>query len=519
MPRSPSRDLSDRFDGNRRYFARTDRLRRDRYALAVVALVVAGCWAVADVAGPQRAAYMHSHGPLANPHAVWEDDCAACHRGHSLFELGPRSVFRAGERWHDLTCERCHRGPAHGANVGTDGQAFHDRCSNCHHDHDGRDNSLVRIDDAHCTRCHADLAPHAAGTLARERKITGFATDHPEFRPLKEPPHRALKFSHAVHLSPGQAYTPGGKEAMTLRRLRERGGGAAVERLRKPEQGDDSLVMLDCASCHQLDSGRGTREFAALAAALDVRGEPARAVLPQRAAGANFLPVNFELHCRACHPLRAGEGVVGGKVVGGFEATHRKQSDALKADLEAGYLRKMLAADRPALAVPAEPGGPLDFRPLVAARTIREEVERMATGALGTLGCAKCHDSDGTKVAPVPDRTVWFTAARFDHVSHRAASCATCHPNARGGYTPPEEKLIEKEPVQILGIDSCRACHSPVGTRVTSGDGTSFRGGGVRSGCADCHSYHNADHGGQGRGAAARFPDRPLTLAEFFSGK
>src|SRR5262245_46740597 len=128
MPRSPSRDLSDRFEGNRRYFARSDSLLRRRYVLAAVALVAAGLWAVADVAAPSRAAYSHTHGPLANPHAVWDHDCAACHRPHSLSEFGVGSVFRAGERWRDLSCDRCHRGPAHTAFVAADGRAFHDRC-------------------------------------------------------------------------------------------------------------------------------------------------------------------------------------------------------------------------------------------------------------------------------------------------------------------------------------------------------------------------------------------------------
>ena len=69
MPRSPSRDLSDRYIGKRGYFRTPDAIRRGKYALAVVALVGAGAWAAVDVLRPSKAAYAHSHGPLANPYA------------------------------------------------------------------------------------------------------------------------------------------------------------------------------------------------------------------------------------------------------------------------------------------------------------------------------------------------------------------------------------------------------------------------------------------------------------------
>ena len=66
MPRSPSRDLSDRFIGRRGYFRSPDGIRRGRRALTVVAILAAVAWAVVDVAKPaQRVQYSHSHGRLA----------------------------------------------------------------------------------------------------------------------------------------------------------------------------------------------------------------------------------------------------------------------------------------------------------------------------------------------------------------------------------------------------------------------------------------------------------------------
>jgi mono/diheme cytochrome c family protein len=287
MPRSPARDLSDRYTGYRGYFRRSDPIRRGKYALAGVAALAVGLWAAADVYRPERAAYAHTHGPLAAAHAHFDDNCAACHVPHGSGEFTAASILAARDRWHDLTCEKCHGGPAHHTSASRPAQDFHARCSNCHHDHGGRANSLVRLSDSHCAKCHGNLgAWHATGQPQFAAKVTNFATDHPEFRTLTQPPTRTLKFSHAVHMNPGQAYQEGGKETMTVARMREIAGPVAAERYRKPGQTDDAPVQLDCASCHQLDSGTGTPGFNALKGALDARGEPPRTggwrILPGR---------------------------------------------------------------------------------------------------------------------------------------------------------------------------------------------------------------------------------------------
>ena len=521
MPRSPSRDLADRFAGNRGYFHRPDALRRGRYALAILALVAVAGWAVVDVVRPSAVA-AHTHGRLAGPHSALDENCAACHAPHTLGELGPASLFQTHDRWHDLTCERCHAGPAHHAAVTAAGHEFHTRCENCHHDHAGRSNSLVRITDDHCTRCHASLpAHHATGNSPFAARVTDFAKDHPEFRPATDDPKRTLKFSHAVHMTPGLPYTPGGKESLTLRRAENLFGAATAGRYRKSGQGPDDLVTLDCASCHRLDSAAGTPAFDELRAALERSGEPTRAILPPRAAGAYFLPVDFEAHCRACHPLQAPAGTSGGRVIPEFALPHRRQPDRLREEITAGYVRQLVATDHPALSAPAEPGGFLAPR-LRASHTLRTETARLTDTALEFLTrqdtCVKCHDVGGPApgtIAPVADRTVWFTHAKFDHTAHRAVSCSACHPGPTAGL-PPDGRLIDKEPPQLPGIETCRACHAPAGTRVERPGGEAFAGGGVRHGCTDCHGYHNNDHPLQGRGAPTRAPADPLTPGAFF---
>src|SRR5262249_10878199 len=60
----------------------------------------------------------------------------------------------------------------------------------------------------------------------------------------------------------------------------------------------NTLVKLDCAACHQLDGQDPARKDPAQTATL-----PRGAVTPARTAGTYMLPVNFEAHCKACHPL------------------------------------------------------------------------------------------------------------------------------------------------------------------------------------------------------------------------
>jgi hypothetical protein len=538
MPRSPSRDLSDRYSGNRGYFRTPDRLRWWKYALAWLALGGAVAWAAVDVLKPPSvpASYAHTHGPLANVHGAFNNNCSACHVAHSASDFGPLAVFKTRERWHDLTCEKCHNGPPHHASATDEAKKFHSTCSNCHHDHNGPLHSLVRLQDDHCTRCHTDLGKwhDASKSLAGtpyQNKVTSFVSDHPEFRSLdpKAQP-RTLKFSHSVHMNPGQAYAPGGKEAMTVGKLRKLGGEAAAARY-APGAPDDALIQLDCASCHKLDSGRGTEAFGRLKAALGETGEPVRALLPQRPEGAYYLPVTFEVHCRSCHPLSAPDGAhvgqtIPGEVIPGFTVPHRRKPAELLGDLKAGYLKGLLATNNPALAVPPEPGGKLDTPPKLGARTLAEETDRLAAAAQRQLfsgdGCAKCHQTQGSNetlsVVPVPNRTVWLAHAKFNHASHRGATCASCHPGT-GGKTISTVDAAKPEPVQILGLESCRTCHSPLSTTVTLPDGEKLPGGGVRHGCTDCHRYHHGDLPMQGRGGESWFPKEPRDIADWLKAK
>lgn len=551
MPRSPSRDLADRFTGKRDYFRQPDGIRRAKNWLALAALGLAAGWAVVDATTPERVEFAHTHGPVAAVHARWEAQCGTCHVPQSSRAFEPAALLNAKGRWLDLTCETCHAGPAHHGKVkpDADGKSFADRCENCHHDHGGRDNSLVRLTDSHCTVCHAELkVNHAEGGYAAYPKaeaIASFPTDHPEFRELDQYPPgtaypRGLKFSHALHMAPGQAYRSDGRK-WSLADLKDAGDR---ERYRTAGQKDDAAVQLRCESCHRLDSGTAAvGQPGGEAFAMNLKplaDQPKAAILPPRPAGAYYLPVNYDLHCKACHPVAAPEARSGEAVIPSFAVPHRKQPAELKRILDGEFAARMTRPDNPKIAAPAGPGGRLDPRVPSGPTALRGEVERLADKAMtlfmagatkagdapsaaGTdkfrvppsgYACGKCHyvhdpnaKPEAQKIAPIPDKTVWFAHAKFNHAAHRGTACMQCHPNTGAAYTADGVTVAvnEREPIQIEGIMSCQTCHSPQG--------------GFRHGCTDCHTYHNGDHPLQGRGAAARDPAHPLTVAEFFGGK
>jgi hypothetical protein len=510
MPRSPSRDVVDRFTGNRAYFHRADPLRRWKNLVALGAVGLTLGWLVVEFALPIRAANAHSHGTLANPHAAFDSNCQACHNSHSGsdFLSNPLSVFTAQDRWHDLSCTKCHAGPAHHASVKD--AAFHDRCSNCHHDHNGRDFSLVKMDDSHCTKCHADLpAAHVSGQSAFASTVTHFAKDHPEFRSLKV--DRALKFSHALHMTPGLAYSANDQRPWTPESLGKQFGPETQSRYSSASGNPAEPVQLTCASCHQLDASE----------------LPTKSLLPGRTDGAYYLPVNFEQHCQSCHPLQTPAASSVEIAIKEFSVPHRRQPAELKDPLRAGFATRLLAGKNPLLNKPLGPGGRLDPAAQTTLDTLGTELDRLTNTAMrsltqnlsprpehgnaptGGFACGKCHYSTGpgkTDVLPLPNKSIWFEHATFNHVSHRGLTCASCHPGTEAAFAP-NGAVNEREPVLIRGVKSCQACHGPAPDAA-----------GIRHSCTDCHRYHNGDRPLQGLGSPHRSPKNPLNLEQFLRG-
>jgi len=512
MARSSSRDVVDRFAGNRGYFHRAEPLRRWKNLAAIGAAFLTLGWLVVEFVLPGRAANAHSHGELANPHAAFDSDCQACHKGHSAGEFfsNPLSAFGARSRWRDLTCVKCHAGPSHHENAKD--QSFHNQCSNCHHDHNGRNFSLVKMDDSHCTKCHENLAPtHATGNTRFANTITSFATDHPEFRSLKI--ERGLKFSHGLHMTPGLVYGANDQNKWTPESLGQQFGSDARDRFASATGDPNDPVQLNCNSCHVLDSGRPAPQDTEANRLFDLKlktipGASRNSILPSRSSGEYYQPVNFDVACKVCHPIRSPSTASGGVAIKDFNIPHRRQTNALRQVIR-GELANRLASDKnPLLAAPLGPGGRLDPAMNPELGTFGKELDRLTEASLQAVGvaCGKCHHSPAavkTDVLPLPDKSIWFEHASFNHVSHRGLTCAACHPGTEASFS-----LNEREPPLIAGVKSCQTCHAPANAG----------GAGIRHSCVDCHKYHNGDRPRQGLGSPRRDPKDPLSVDQFLRG-
>ena len=272
------------------YYRATDRFTLWRRWLCAAAVLGAAAW-LATSAIASRSAGPHvwsleptklaSKGPLAQPHAIWDSTCAACH--HSFAPIN-------GSRWAPTPwarsdkgskkCTACHAGPAHHKTERKDSVPD---CAECHRDHRGREASLLEMDDSACTGCHQSLPSHRtedAGPLEVPALVTRFdQAHHPDLtaaweRRSRDP--RRIKFNHALHLAAGLTLEPGGAP-LTFDRL------SPSDRARygwKDQQPLNGPVRLACASCHETDAGESPRSADHRGANL---GEP-------RAPGAYMLP-------------------------------------------------------------------------------------------------------------------------------------------------------------------------------------------------------------------------------------
>lgn len=469
MPRSPSRDLSDRFIGSRRYFRQLTPIERWKFGLSRAALVALAIWAVVSFAFPAVDSRLQvSHGPLADVHAAWDAQCDACHRPNAGLSLD------AHVKWHDLTCQKCHGAPAHHASIPA-GDAV-ETCSSCHHDHQGRTNSLVRLTDNHCVRCHANLA---SSTFAK--KVTNFAEDHPPFRSLEKRPS-TLKFSHGQHMTAGIVMTEGAKNPFTIDHIQDESW--KMKNLKsQPRSLQAPLVQLDCKACHSLDT-------------------------TPKADGKYFARIQFDTNCKACHTLSTPSVVKSNKqVVDPFLIPHGKTLEELLKSIEAEYSVKLQSEHKPLFNSP----NPFDPKRKddPAVKAYQDEVQQVTHKAIEflKLTCNKCHEMTGNLTKPSAIPTVWMTHAKFDHTAHRATDCKNCHPNTIAKFVG-NDPNYEREPVNILGIDSCRECHGP----------KRGESGGIRHACTDCHRFHGGDQPLHGRGNPIRFPNDPLTWQEFLRG-
>jgi hypothetical protein len=479
--------------------------------LALLGLIVPIGLVAAALVRPDRGQFAVLRGPVASVHATWENDCGAC---HVPFKPIYGKTVMASIPGHALTpdqkCQTCHGGPPH-----FEGQSEEtNRCADCHHDHRGRDASLVRLGDRDCTNCHENIAGHG-GKANSVLNVAAFPGDHPEFQLIrdkkKDPGH--LKFNHELHLAKGLKTAKTGDPHFTLSRLDK----ADQERYRQPNQTDD-VVQLTCSACHRLDIG-------------DRTGAPANVNFPSRSSGAHFLPVSYENDCKACHPLTIIPGSADEKNAAKVTIPHRLQPDQVRDFLWGVYANRQAEKAKPAARPRPIPGHGMTEEE----RKAREEIQKQVGSAedflyrdkaareaqtlfSGKQTCGECHSFEPAvgqpkKVVPTNVNDVWFQRAVFTHASHRALRCEDCH--GANAAPPGVDKSQTAADVLIPGKALCEQCHAPA---KTSGD---TRHGGARFDCTECHRYHHGEASKQGIGAAARAVsrERQMSIEDFLKGK
>jgi predicted CXXCH cytochrome family protein len=516
------------------YYKHPDRLSRWKWGLTLLALLLPLCWWASGLSWrvrgwPRmgvRARLVASHGPLARPHSTWDAQCEACHVPFKPIDGGSWAAgFLADGRIADKQCQGCHAGPPHHAN-----ERGAPSCAGCHRDHRGRDASLIEVDEAACTRCHADLASHAqpGARLGTNPRITRFdAGHHPEFSILGEsvPDPGTVKFSHKVHMARGLNPEENGLPLKTLAELPE----DMRSRYARPGQKSGDPVQLECGSCHRLDAG----DFGL---APDSLNSLPSAVLPPRASGATMLPITYENQCRACHPLEVA-ATVGSKEVR-LPVKHRLQPAELHQELENLVIGETLKQD-PTSLNRLEPKRRIPGRPEQADERTRELVNAAVFTAERKLfggeknTCTECHhfrEADGcllstpappespdqpvlsfthVTVAPAAIPQLWLRRATFEHTAHRTLTCRECH--ARAYADAPSASTTSRD-VLLPGLATCLQCHAPPGGSLDQPQG------GASTSCVECHRYHNGDAPLQGLGASARDATLERDIKAFLRG-
>jgi hypothetical protein len=479
------------------YYKRPDPLSWWKRLLSALAVLLAAAWVVGigwDFWSParrqERMLRLASHGPLARAHATWETQCDACH-----------APFRPiADAQSNAQCRACHAGNIHHARQ----QPSELACASCHRDHQGVEASLVRHADSQCTQCHADLTAHVeGGETGIAPRVTRFDDPpgaHPEFQDT-DPGH--LKFDHARHLTLGMGTKTFGP-VQTLELI------SAPDRARyeKYARGSAGWIELDCAACHEL--------------VRDDLARPAPVPPPPRRGPAYMLPVTYQAHCRACHPLSfdpSNDALV---------MEHPLQPAEVDASLWRTYIQEYLKQNPAVLdqRIPPRPlPGQAESPALIEARAA---VERKVSAAekilFGPKKCAECHEyqdaggktvaaldhwdpAGNVSIAPTQVPVVWWGSAAFTHTAHRGVSCRGCHERA---FADSQQASHESKDVLLPARAICLQCHAPR----RHGTGT----GGASFDCTECHRYHDGDAAVTGRIRAPASPDQRLTIEQFLLG-
>jgi len=510
------------------YYQRLHPFRRWWRILSIAVPSLGALWLLVMAAlGDQR---IYTSGSVATAHAMFDAACDRCHvavprpaRPAGAAAAGPVAGMAptpgpgapaAGwffRRVGDGACLACHDGAIH-----HESQKAEPGCVTCHLEHKGR-TTLVRFTDRHCTLCHADLPANTKGGQPKSEPRVVNLVQHPEFAVFRKGvrDEAAIKLSHAVHLR--EDLPAGGGKRVTL---------GCVSCHREDAAGRYMLPIVyetHCAECHrdELTVTAGdlvvpheppaiVRGF--LLATLTTRaapgpaGQPAVAPAPagqppaaqpptqeeptgrrRRSPGAWLREALVELAGWVDRRPDGGPGVLLAQRQRGGDAPPASGGTEEGAAQPSG--RRRGAGEPPgppATKAPAEVPAPRGGPPAIA------QIENELFARKGK-GCQYCHvlePGEGLpKIAPTQIPGRWLPRGAFDHRVHRPLACRACHGAALSS--------VETTDVLLPKIAVCRDCHRP--------------GGGARSGCVECHVYHDR--------AKERPPDGRWSVPEFLTGR
>jgi hypothetical protein len=537
------------------YFKRLHPFRRWKLILSIAAPVLAALWVLGAAGRHDQRLYLG--GPVSTAHAMFESDCRLCHgpgpapgtpanqASLAAAAAATPSGFFLGVT--DNACTACHAGPAHHAS-----QTFTPACATCHIEHIGR-SVLVQIADRHCVQCHGDLQTKdgkpspfhpAVPSLARHPEFAVTVRDADRVSRVRLDQSAELRDTAQLKLNHNKHQKVNLKGVEELDRLH---GPAAVVKVKdgaqvactfchQPDERGQYLQPIayarHCAACHPLDfDGRFPDTVvphdkppivhAFLRGTLSEAFEQCQAIPPGEA-GKPIRDRCVELELAKAPPAPAADTPRGLRRGGGAEA------EAPAADEpRGGRLRGRAAEPEPAPApAPDTPrGGRLrsrgveeDTPPADTPRGGRlrrggdEEASDLPRGRRGggaaaeapapagwvatqmaaiepglfKQRCEYCHtikrEGDALpQVVPTSIPARWLPHARFDHGAHRPLACGECHKATTS---------TETRDVLLPSVTSCRDCHQ---AKV-----------GARTGCVECHRYHDK--------AQERSPDGPFKI-------
>jgi hypothetical protein len=474
------------------------------------AAIAVAWWAISATRGHNQ---IYNPGPVSLAHSMWENDCARCHDNDG------KGGFRAAVS--DGACLGCHDASAHSpkqllraglnahnplamAIADNHGRLRSADCVACHAEHRGR-RALAVVDDARCTKCHADLksAVKSDASLEVSTQVTRFDSvgGHPYFgrnwatiEQRRQPPAplnndvfvdpTRLKFNHKVHTREVKPLTGETDNCTVCHTDRDPANPAQINRYMRPIS-----YVENCQSCHPLNLPSGV--------------PVAHAGMDVVEAQLQSLP---ELHrqwiVRSPEPQR-------GKLLQGHSPQVWADNEASRVQQSVGdWLLEMSpknarGAEQVARVIqeflPGDEKAGSDPRALALYVAFGAHDQAKVKSA----SCAKCHDmedvaasiSSGTAstqpavpvlrtlptgIPPTPRR--WFEHSRFDHAAHENISCVSCHSTAASSEKTSDflvPNLIWRE--STGASVSCAQCHHELDAA----------GRGAPSHCVTCHTFHD----------------------------